>query len=136
MEPEVIALEQEQEELTIQEQKNKDREDKKLQEMIGNLYKPDYKIYIFKGDEMYNEEFIAAIDNSPTYKRTAQELERMVAMLGEGKPADSVAENKNETVKEEEKDDDDDFTPGVPVYYNNEINNKNINQTVESGFEN
>ena len=136
MEPEVIALEQEQEELTIQEQKNKDREEKKLQEMIGNLYKPDYKIYIFKGDEMYNEEFIAAIDNSPTYKRTAQELERMVAMLGEGKPADSVAENKNETVKEEDKDDDDDFTPGVPVYYNNEINNKNINQTVESGFEN
>ena len=134
MEPEVIAAEKEQEELTIQEQKNKDQEEEKLDQMIGTLYKPDYKVYIFKGDEMCNEEFIAAIDNSPTYKRTAQELERMTAMLGEEKPVQVNTNNDYETVKEEEEDDD--FTPGVPVYYNNEINNEKTNQAAETELEN
>ena len=51
--------------------------------MVNALYKPDYKMYIFKGDEMYNEEFLAALDNSPTYRRTAQELEKMIAIFGD-----------------------------------------------------
>ena len=116
MESEVETIKEEKKNLSQQEEERIKQEDEKLDHMVSVLYKPDYKIYIFKGDEMYNEEFIAALDNSPTYKRTAQELERMVATLNEVKPIPENIEEK-ETVKIEEEED---FTPGVPVYYNDE----------------
>jgi hypothetical protein len=82
--------------------------------MVNALYKPDYKMYIFKGDEMYNEEFLAALDNSPTYRRTAQELERMMTIFG-GEPDYCNKESENdeptgstaETVATTEEEDDD-----------------------------
>jgi cell division protein FtsZ len=116
MESEVETIKEEKKNLSQQEEERIKQEDEKLDHMVSVLYKPDYKVYIFKGDEMYNEEFIAALDNSPTYKRTAQELERMVATLNEVKPIPENIEDK-ETVKIEEEED---FTPGVPVYYNDE----------------
>ena len=116
MESEVETIKEEKKILSQQEEERIKQEDEKLDHMVSVLYKPDYKVYIFKGDEMYNEEFIAALDNSPTYKRTAQELERMVATLNEVKPIPENIEEK-ETVKIEEEED---FTPGVPVYYNDE----------------
>ena len=116
MESEVETIKEEKKILSQQEEERIKQEDEKLDHMVSVLYKPDYKVYIFKGDEMYNEEFIAALDNSPTYKRTAQELERMVATLNEVKPIPENIEDK-ETVKIEEEED---FTPGVPVYYNDE----------------
>ena len=119
MEPEVKAIEIEEKTLTQQEQAKKDEENKKLEQIIGNLYKPDYKVYIFKGNEIYNEEFIAALDNSPTYKRTAQELEKMVAMLTQEKPSQESSSDVNAVEDEEE-----DYTPGIPVFYNDEIVNE------------
>ena len=133
MEPEVKAIELEEKNLTLQDQNKRRQEEERLNQMIGNLYKPDYKVYIFKGDEIYNEEFIAALDSSPTYKRTAQELERMVATLSEEKPAPETTDNNDAVAVEEE------CTPGVPVYYNDEtvkeIHNGNSDQSEKSEVE-
>ena len=80
--------------------------------MANAFYKPDYKMYVFKGEEMYNEEFLAALDNSPTYKRTAQELESMVSIFGNGTQefseqiVNEVAESSVLTEKNENEDDD------------------------------
>ena len=67
-------------ELTRAEQEKIEKENKKLDSMLEAFYKPDFKVYVFKGDDMNNEELLAALDNSPTYTRTAQELERITAI--------------------------------------------------------
>ena len=53
---------------------------------------------------MHNEELLAAIDASPTYKRTAQQLELMTAMAAEQEntPAASTEQAAESTVQEEE----------------------------------
>ena len=124
MEPEVRAIEREEEILTQQEQAKIDKENEKLNQMVSVLYKPDYKMYIFKGDEMYNEEFLAALDNSPTYRRTAQDLERMVSIFSNvnevpaAEPAveESAADIPDNCITIEE--DDEDENVGRPVFYN------------------
>ena len=116
MEPEVKAIEEEQNAITRQQQE----EDIKLTQMANALYKPDYKMYVFKGEEMYNEEFLAALDNSPTYKRTAQELENMISIFSNGtpevseQPTSEVAESS--VVVEEAEDDNDDESMGETVF--------------------
>ena len=82
IEPIVNDMKQEAQALTAQDKIRKDEEERHLDNMVNALYKPDYKMYIFKGDEMYNEELLAALDNSPTYRRTAQELEKMLELFG------------------------------------------------------
>ena len=126
MEPEVKAIEEERQTLTLQEQRRLDQENEKLNHMVSVLYKPDYKMYIFKGDEMYNEEFLAALDNSPTYSRTALDLERITSILGNETaetvttPANAMPaeEVENNDVEDENCDDDDDENVGRPVFYN------------------
>jgi hypothetical protein len=124
MEPEVKAIEEERQTLTLQEQRRLDQENEKLNHMVSVLYKPDYKMYIFKGDEMYNEEFLAALDNSPTYSRTAQDLERIISILGSETtvttPVDvtTVDEIENNEIEDENCDDNDDENVGRPVFYN------------------
>ena len=133
IEPEVRAIKEEEKTISQQDKERIKQEEAKLDHMVSVLYKPDYKVYIFKGDEIYNEEFIAALDNSPTYKRTGQELERMVATLSEEKPAPETTDNNDAVAVEEE------FTPGVPVYYNDEtvkeIHEENSGQSIESKVE-
>ena len=112
MEP-VIKKEQEKEEqMSREEQEKRDQENKKLDQMLGVFYKPEYKVYIFKGDEMYNDEFLEALDNSPTYKRSAMELEKIMNIVGtlpkeessEQPVADVVLENGEELPAEENSD--------------------------------
>ncbi len=116
IEPEVKAIIEKEREATRAEKEKEKEEEEKLNQMVNALYKPDYKMYIFKGDEMYNEEFLAALDNSPTYRRTAQELERMMEIFG-GEPDYCNKESENDeptgstadtvaTTEEEEEDDD------------------------------
>jgi cell division protein FtsZ len=69
-------------ELTRAEQEKIEKENKKLDSMLEAFYKPDFKVYIFKGDDMNNEELLSALDNSPTYTRTAQELEKIAEIAG------------------------------------------------------
>ena len=69
-------------ELTRAELEKIEKENKKLDSMLEAFYKPDFKVYIFKGDDMNNEELLSALDNSPTYTRTAQELEKIAEIAG------------------------------------------------------
>ena len=93
MKPLVEEEEEAKKQMTEEEIEKKKIEEKKLDNMVEAFYKPDYKVYIFKGDDMHNEEFLSAIDNSPTYSRTVSELEKMVAIL------DKPVMAETETVK-------------------------------------
>ena len=71
--------------------------------MVEAFYKPEFKVYIFKGEEMHNEELLTALDNSPTYSRTAQELERITAIATTLQPVEEpVAEEPTEQSEERE----------------------------------
>lgn len=83
-----------QEHISREEQERIAKENKKLDDMVGVFYKPDYKIYIFKGNEICNEEFLTAIDNSPAYTRTAQELERIMQIIDLRTTAGKVTETE------------------------------------------
>ena len=45
--------------------------------MANAFYKQDYRIFIFTGDEMFDEDFVSTIDSQPTYSRSAHELEQL-----------------------------------------------------------
>ena len=103
----------------------REKEDSKLDKMVGIFYKPEYKVHIFKGDEMYNEEFLAALDNSPTYSRTAKDLERIISILGNetvvtaSVDVTTIDEVENSNIIEENGcDEEDDENVGRPVFYN------------------
>ena len=103
MEP-VIKKEQEKEEqMSREEQEKREQENKKLDQMLGVFYKPKYKVYIFKGDEMYNDEFLEALDNSPTYKRSAMELEKIMNIVG-ALPKEESPEQADTNVVEEKRE--------------------------------
>ena len=126
MEPIVSDMKQEAQALTDQERIKKEKEEQKLNDLLGTFYKPDYKMYVFKGEEMYNEEFLAALDNSPTYKRTAQELESMISIFGNGTQefseqivneiAESSVVTEEEVVADATDNDDDDESMGETVF--------------------
>ena len=106
-------------ELSRAELEKKQKEEEKVENMLEVFYKPDFKVYIFNGDEMHNEELLAALDNSPTYSRTAQELERIMeiptamAMTGNsqaeevinaGAPEENILNNEDEENVEQENE--------------------------------
>ena len=94
-----------QEEITRAEQEKRDKEDQVVGQLIGVYYKQEYKAYIFKGDEMYNDELIEALDNSPTYKRTNADLERIMAIAGNQPKADTIEQPEEAVVEESETTD-------------------------------
>lgn len=96
MQPIIQKEEMVKEVLSREEQEKKEKEEKKLESMVEVFYKPDFKIYIFKGEDMHNEELLTALDNSPTYNRTAQELERIMAI-----PTSLTQEDKNIELQQE-----------------------------------
>ena len=98
MEPAVVEQEEETERITQEELKKQQQEQKRIDQMVDMFYKPDYKVYIFKGEEMYDEEFLSALDNSPTYSRTARELEDIISII---KHHDIVADENEQNVTEE-----------------------------------
>ena len=72
--------------------------------MVEAFYKPEYKVYIFKGDDLNNEELLSAIDTSPTYKRTAQELEKIMEIAENSKKkAPAILHNATATDENENK---------------------------------
>ena len=99
-----------QEEITRAEQEKIEKENKELDQMMGVFYKTEYKVYIFKGDDMYNDELIEALDNSPTYKRTNADLERIMAIAGNQPKADTIEQPEEAVVKESETTDNYDNT--------------------------
>ena len=96
-----------QETLSREELEKKKREEEKLDNMVEAFYKPDFKVYIFKGEDMHNEELLTALDNSPTYSRTAQELERITGIATTLQPTveEVAADEEPAECNEEEKED-------------------------------
>ena len=107
MQPVIEKEEEENRALSHEEEERIAREDKRLNEMVEVFYKPEYKVYIFKGEDMHNEELLAAIDASPTYKRTAQELERITAIAGSSMETDFTKSGQPATNTVEESDNED-----------------------------
>ena len=99
-----------QEEITRAEQEKRDKEDQVVGQLIGVYYKQEHKVYIFKGDDMYNDELIEALDNSPTYKRTNTELEKIMDLAGNQPNTDIVEQPQEAVVEESETTDNYDNT--------------------------
>ena len=89
-----------QEEISRAEQEEIDKENKMLGQIMDAFYKTEYKVYIFKGDDMYNDELLEALDNSPTYKRTNAELEKIIN-IADSMPKAGTVEQQEKTVVEE-----------------------------------
>ena len=108
MQPVIEKEEEEKEILTREEEERIKTENQKLDSMVEAFYKPEYKVYIFKGEDIHNEELLAAIDASPTYKRTAQELEQIsaIAAFTEGTITDTVEHTSSEFVGNENDNND------------------------------
>ena len=98
------------EEISRAEQEKIEKENKELDQMMGVFYKTEYKVYIFKGDDMYNDELIEALDNSPTYKRTNTELEKIMDLAGNQPKTDIVEQPQEAVVEESETTDNYDNT--------------------------
>ena len=99
-------IQKEEEELQIlsrEEIEKREREERKLDSMVEVFYKPDFKVYIFKGEDMYNEELLTALDNSPTYTRTAQELERIASIATAVRPKEEIPNNVTEENVEQQE---------------------------------
>ncbi|MBQ5616246.1 MAG: cell division protein FtsZ, partial [Bacteroidaceae bacterium] len=96
MRPMIQKEEEEQQILSREEIEKREREERKLDSMVEVFYKPDFKVYIFKGEDMYNEELLTALDNSPTYTRTAQELERIASIATAVRPKEEIPNNVTE----------------------------------------
>ena len=103
LEPVINEEEEKQEIISRAEKERKEKEEKQLDEMIGALYKPEYKMYIFRGSDMNNEELIEALDNSPTYKRSAMELEKIASIVS-GTQQPRPENEDNATAEKEEKE--------------------------------
>ena len=52
---------------------------------------------------MYNDEFLEALDNSPTYKRSAMELEKIMNIVG-SLPKEESPEQADTNVVEENRE--------------------------------
>lgn len=102
MEPLIEAQKEEEERISQEERRAREAEEKRLSEMEKNFYKEEYKMFIFENDEMNDEELISAIDNSPTYKRTVQELDTFKSMIQarNNTPAEVVVTNEEEEQEE------------------------------------
>ena len=100
MEPVIVEEKKVQETITHEEQERIKQQEMELDRMVGAFYKVDYKVYIFKGDDMYNEELIEAIDNSPTYKRSAMELEKIMESTQTQQTTETVEQEGLQGVEE------------------------------------
>lgn len=80
MEPLIQEEEAEKEEISREEQGKKEAEEKTLKEMEKQFYKEEFKIFIFEGNDMFNDELIYAVENSPTYKRSVQDRDALKAI--------------------------------------------------------
>ena len=108
MEPLIEEQKEEEERISQEERRAREAEEKRLSEMEKNFYKEEYKMFIFENDEMNDEELISAIDNSPTYKRTVQELDTFKSMIQarNNTPAEVVVTNEEEEQQENNEEEE------------------------------
>ena len=75
MEPLIEEEEAEMDKISQEEKARKEAEEKALSNMEKQFYKEEYKVYIFENDDIFNDELVYAVENTPTYKRTVQDIE-------------------------------------------------------------
>lgn len=106
MEPLIEEEEAEQEKISQEERARKEAEEKALSTMERQFYKEEFKIFIFEGEDMFNDELIYAVENTPAYKRTVQDLEAFkeirekVALANECNVAEEEKEIANDYKEE------------------------------------
>ena len=99
MEPVVREEEETKAALTREELARKEREEQQLNEMQKAFYKHEYRTYIFSDKDIDDENLIAMLDNSPTYKRSAREFEYLKSMANGSESAQECSDNeKNATI--------------------------------------
>ena len=79
MKPVIKEEEEIKEKLTREEEAKRQAEEEQIKKMTDAFYEQDFRIYIYTGDEINDEEFIAAIDNSPTFNRSSHDLQQFKA---------------------------------------------------------
>lgn len=103
MKPLLEQQKEEDERISREEESKRKAEEKAINEMEKVFYKTEYKIFIFEDEDMDNDELIAAIEKSPTYNRTALELETLKTIVrgAVATPVNNIdndMEENNETV--------------------------------------
>lgn len=98
MEPLIAEEKAEAERISYEEQIKRQAEEKAINEMEKAFYKDEYKVFIFDDASLNNEELILAVENSPAYKRTIQDLETLksiAATTHKAEVATSGCEDEN-----------------------------------------
>lgn len=96
MEPLIAEEEAKEEEISREEQAKRQAEEKAINEMEKAFYKDEYKVFIFDETTLNNEEVISAVDNSPVYKRTIQDLEALKSIATETIQTNEEPQKENE----------------------------------------
>lgn len=100
MEPLIAEEETKEEEISREEKAKRQAEEKAISEMEKAFYKEEYKVFIFDDASLNNEEIISAVDNSPVYKRTIQELEMLKGIAAGTTQTEEAAIVNEETTEE------------------------------------
>ena len=96
MEPLIAEEVAKEEDISREEQAKRQAEEKAINEMEKAFYKDEYKVFIFDETTLNNEEVISAVDNSPVYKRTIQDLEALKSIATETIQTNEESQNENE----------------------------------------
>ena len=107
MEPLIEKEEAEKDKISQEEKARKEAEEKALSNMEKQFYKEEYKVYIFENDDIFNDELIYAVENTPTYKRTVQDIEAFKNITK--KVAVAPAPANNEVVAEIANEEDEEL---------------------------
>ncbi len=95
MEPLIEEEKAKEEQISREEKAKLQAEEKAISEMEKAFYKDEYKIFIFDDASLDNEEIILAVENSPVYKRTIQELEALKGIADGAHHSEKEEDNEN-----------------------------------------
>ena len=57
--------------------KQKETEERNIQNMMDSFYKEEYKVYLMSDTDLDNDELISYMENSPTHKRMSRDIQNM-----------------------------------------------------------
>ncbi|MBR4294087.1 MAG: cell division protein FtsZ [Bacteroidaceae bacterium] len=58
-------------------EKQKETEERNIQNMMDSFYKEEYKVYLMSDTDLDNDELISYMENSPTHKRMSRDIQNM-----------------------------------------------------------
>lgn len=60
-----------------EDEKQKETEERNIQNMMDSFYKEEYKVYLMSDADLDNDELISYMENSPTHKRMSRDIQNM-----------------------------------------------------------